>query len=246
MILNELRRLQIIQFGVGGTGSWLTMYISKFLGNITTRFNSDDLNVTYTIIDPDTVEHRNVLRQNFTNEDVGRAKVTATKRKNMLQFSKIYPAYDSPQTRKRIGDYVDESGDNIRHLNVIFGCVDSNKIRRNIFSYCKNDSDRKTVYIDAGNDVYHGQVITSAFNVEPNPTFNNAHLFENVNLYKVFPKDQSDQNNDNCAFFGDQTQSVNMMSANIQFMCLQQLLVNDTLPPNYYTFNASGYSVFEI
>lgn len=252
MILNELRRLRVFQFGVGGTGSWLAVYVSKFLGNIANRFDPDGLTVSYFIIDPDIVEERNIRRQNFTEEDIGRSKVSATVKKNISNFRNINPAFRSIKTRKQMKDYHSIGGSatgntSRRFLDIVFGCVDDNQTRRNIFSLGKNDSCRKMVYIDAGNDLYHGQVVTTAFNVVNNaPTFNNARFFKNPNIHKIYKPQENTGNNDNCAFFGDQTQGVNMMAANIQFLCLQQLLVNDTLPPNYYSYNSSGYSVFEI
>ena len=253
MILNELRNLRVIQFGVGG-GSWLATYISKFLGNITSRFDPGDLHVQYDIVDPDIVEDRNVRRQNFNEVDIGRSKAAITKIKNMQNFSEINPVTKTIRTRKEMKNFgiADGNLETIpnwrRNLTIVFGCVDDVTFRRNMFSYGKQDAKTKMIYIDVGNDLFHGQVITTIFNIdETPPTFNNVRHFKNPNMHKIFKKeDANTEATETCAFFGDQTQSVNLMGAILQFVALQQILVNDTLPPNYYTYNSSGYSVFEI
>lgn len=242
MILDQMNNLTVIQFGVGGTGSWLAKPVAKFLRNISMRFPNESIMVEYNLVDPDFVEDRNILRQNFDPQDIGRNKASTIKRSLVYTFNTIICYQHRMETKNKILNFIQGKPGNNRSLKVIFGCIDNNKVRRSIFYACKNHS-YPIVYIDGGNELYHGQIVTSAFNT---PMFRNNNSFKNLNFNKLFPENVVNNEDQNCAFFGDQSQAINMMCANLQFINFQQLLVNETLPPNWITFNSSGYSVFEI
>jgi hypothetical protein len=255
------RRINIFQIGVGGTGSWLVYPMCKFLNNIQNRFGRDNLLINYILVDDDFVEERNILRQNFDPGDIERSKVMATIRKYCYAFNNLIGIRFRPTTKSKFqklfyGDLI--SG--IRPTNAmtfVFGCVDDNKARRGLFNYFnKYEKKIPIVYFDSGNDLYHGQIVTTIFNLDiwyqylyddDWRWFKNERKFKQPKFLKMFPlKIQEGEAEETCAFFGDQSQGVNIQAANLLFLNFQNSLVENRLPPPVINFNAAGYSTFEI
>lgn len=267
-LIDHYRRINIFQIGVGGTGSWLVPPMCKFLNNMSRRFGQDRLKTNYLLFDDDIVSEENIMRQNFDEYDIGRSKVMALIRK----YTHMYP--DMVGIRLRMNskarlDTVFKAGQyksiSMNYAaNFVFGCSDNNKSRRALFNYFSKHLKFQSpvVYFDSGNDVHHGQVVTTAFEeVEKYEglgdsfinslrlmNFRNGKRFEQPPFLKMFPaKDDRETNeNETCAFFGDQTQSVNMLAANMLFINFQQAVLQGMLPPPIINFNNAGYSTFEL
>lgn len=237
--------IKIIQIGAGGTGGWLVPPLLKFLNNI--RLRNIDINIEYLLIDNDTVELRNTLRQNFNEIDEGFLKVRALQRSNYwADFLKGIPErLEKPKDFKK---YIDEQLlINNRSLNIVIGCVDDILTRRKIFTRLNKLKPIPTIYIDSGNELYNGQVVTCCFDLEGEYLkLRNLGRFKNPKFLKIYPKDKQENNNQNCAFFGDQSQSINMISSVMIFANIQKILIEELLPANYIQYNSSGYSNFEI
>lgn len=253
-ILNNFSKIVIVQVGCGGTGSWLVPYVSKLANNIKLRTVSDDF-INYTIFDDDIVEQRNILRQNFSSWDIGKNKAQALINKNVFEFQ------DIKANVTRVKRYIDILPDNLPAVDqlptlfIILGCCDNNKARQTMFKISKLISKKiksTVVYIDSGNLLHNGQIITTSFNF---PEDNQQELFKKkkkkkrkINFKKMFPI-ESDENNipqQSCAFFGDQSQAINIMAATLMFINLQKIFVTLELPPEIIEFNSSGYSTFEL
>jgi len=254
-ILNTFSKIVITQVGCGGTGSWLVPFVSKLANNIKMRsVNSDFIN--YTVFDYDVVEPRNILRQNFSSWDIGKNKALALISKSVFEFQDIKAGI------KKVKKYTDILPDNLPTndqllvLFILLGCCDNNKARQDLLKISKLISKKiknsSVVYIDSGNLLYNGQIITTAFNF---PEDNQQDLFKkkkrkkiNINFKKMFPIDNDDNETpqQSCAFFGDQSQAINIMAATLTFINLQKILVSLELPPELITFNSSGYSTFEL
>ena len=71
-VVTDFEKIYIIQIGCGGTGSWLVSPLSKFVSNVRSR-----VPIKYYLVDNDHVEERNILRQNFSNWDIGKSKTSA-------------------------------------------------------------------------------------------------------------------------------------------------------------------------
>lgn len=256
------RRINIFQIGVGGTGSWLVFPMCKFLQNIQNRFGRDNLLIHYILVDDDFVEDRNTMRQNFEPWEIEQSKVMATVRKYCYSFDKLVGIRYRPTTKAKFkklfyGDLLTS----IRPTNAmtfVFGCVDDNKARRGLFNYfSKHEKTIPIVYFDSGNDLYHGQIVTTAFNLDQRYPggyidekdwfwFQNEQRFKQPKFLKMFPlKVQEGEAEETCAFFGDQSQGVNIQAANLLFLNFQNALVEYRLPPSVINFNAAGYSTFE-
>jgi PRTRC genetic system ThiF family protein len=70
VILPEVATTTIIQVGVGGTGSWLAMSLARLVCHA----GQAGQTVKLVLVDPDTVEERNVGRQGFSPAEVGQNK----------------------------------------------------------------------------------------------------------------------------------------------------------------------------
>ena len=254
-ILNQFSKIVIAQVGCGGTGSWLVPFVSKLANNIKLRTVSDDF-INYTIFDDDIVEQRNILRQNFSSWDIGKNKAQALINKNVFEFQ------DIKANVTRVKRYIDILPDNLPAVDqlptlfIILGCCDNNKARQTMFKISKLISKKiksSVVYIDSGNLLYNGQIITKAFNF---PQDNQQDLFKKkrekkskIDFKKMFPIENDENSNipqQSCAFFGDQSQAINIIAATLMFINLQKILISLELPPEIVIFNSSGYSTFEL
>jgi molybdopterin/thiamine biosynthesis adenylyltransferase len=254
MIFDQIRNLHVFQIGVGGTGSWLVAPIAKFLNNLSQRFGVNT-EMSYTIVDDDTVEDRNILRQNFTHDDIGRSKSVVHVRKNFMVFKNLFHVPNRLKTPAQVknlfyGELEIDKDVVVRRqyensLTIIFGCVDNNDARQLMYSFLKNRMDTPVIYFDCGNNLHSGQIVTNWFRI---PEEWNLTGIKNkqVNFKKMFPKNAEDGPTQSCAFFGDQSQSINMFSATMAFANLQTLIINNQMPPVLKNFNSSGYSTFEI
>lgn len=154
----------VIVVGCGGTAGRLIPLISQLMS----RGAYQDLFPTITLIDGDEVEVKNLNRQNFIAEDVGRnkAEVLAERYGNAFEI----PIIAIPHFYENSGDMrswlVGRLPENMRRLVMdrpytIFLCVDNMVARFNIISGVIQDT-RATgtlnTIIDAGNENTYGQV----------------------------------------------------------------------------------------
>lgn len=253
MISDYFRTISIIQIGVGGTGSWLVKPITKFLNNLARRFG-ERLNLQYKIIDSDIVEDRNIYRQNFESWHIGqlKSKVLA------LTNAEIFPIFNYSINIKTKTNLAKVVFDNLtsrenRKLCILLGCVDNNKCRKIIYSFMKNTL-VPVIYLDSGNNLHNGQIVSWVnipFITKKNPehildcpdTFKNH---KNISFNKIFPKDSEEENTGSCAFFGDQSQSINMIASTQLFSAIQKIIIESEMPPSLITFNSSGMSLAQI
>ncbi len=144
---NQFNSIHILQVGAGGNGGYLVQQISKMIYAI--RSKGDSLDITYTLVDGDRFEAKNLLRQPCIEEDIGlnKARVLAER------YSEVYDIDIS---------YVDRFVESVDDLSVVFaksssevlkiiiGCVDNNASRAIL-----NDlhlSLSNSIYIDSGVD----------------------------------------------------------------------------------------------
>jgi molybdopterin/thiamine biosynthesis adenylyltransferase len=265
-ILDHFKNISVIQIGCGGTGSWLVPYVSKLLNNIRLRM-PEDSQVMYKLVDDDTVEERNILRQNFNSWDIGKSKAIALLGRNYYSLLETQAITTHIKTLTMMKHIIFKSKTFPiellqKTLTIVLGCVDNNKSRQHINNFLKKihtKTPSPMVYLDAGNLLYNGQVVTMSYGynefiIEKLHEFNQEEsnklklkTKKKINFNKMFeiPK-ENEEAQQSCAFFGDQTQAMNIMAATILFCNLQKILINSEIPPNIITFNSSGYSTFEL
>jgi hypothetical protein len=265
------KRIVIIQVGCGGTGSWLVPLASKLLNNIKLRL-PETTEVVYKIIDDDTVEERNILRQNFSSWDIGKGKAMSLISRYCYNFKNMISITKRMKVKKDLQELIFLPGDdpfiNVSDMRqetlvIIIGCVDNNKSRQLINKLAKTINKEllcPIVYIDSGNLLYNGQIVTMShgFNeflikmineFEPEKAKQLERQIKSrkkINFNKMFAIVKEEEVQQSCAFFGDQSQAVNSLAATMLFCNLQKILVASEIPPDVITFNSSGYSTFEV
>ena len=243
--------ISIIQIGCGGTGSWLVPLVSKLARNIQLRLTYNQ-SISYSIIDNDIVEDRNILRQNFTNWDIGKNKAQALVNRACYEFPDITAIGKRiNKIPDLISDYWKSLIQHGRSLSILLGCADNNKTRQLIYSFgkkiTKQNNNISAIYIDGGNLLHNGQIVTSVFNFpEERQELMKKRKKSKIKFKEMFPLEDPQEEQQSCLFFGDQSQAINIMSATLMFINLQKILVASELPPELITFNSSGYSTFEV
>lgn len=131
--INDKEKFFIV-LGAGGTGSWLVPTLSKMTKNLL-------------LIDGDLVEDKNVLRQNFFEEDVNKYKSEVIGNRYNVPYVTEY--IKSKEELEEIISYYDAN-------EIVFvGCLDNNASRHLIQDVYKDLDD--VIWLDSGNAERHGQ-----------------------------------------------------------------------------------------
>ncbi len=153
-------RLVILLVGCGGTGSWAAHVLAQFA--VWARDKS--IGVDMYFIDPDSVETKNLVRQNFCQAEVGYPKAFTL----AWRFNAAFGLQITPVVRKFEAAMLSEyrprlvSGD--KTLTLIVGAVDNTAARQEIASALTERladgwSRSRWWWIDAGNERNTGQVL---------------------------------------------------------------------------------------
>ena len=151
--------VKIIVLGAGGTGGYLIPHLYRI------AFADKDRNYRIIICDGDIVEPKNLIRQNFIEQDIGRNKAAVLAERYAGAFGiecEYVPEYiESEQRLSELvrPDFVKSFWSNISETQrvILIGCVDNNKSRaicHNVFYETES-----LVYIDSGNGEHTGQVV---------------------------------------------------------------------------------------
>lgn len=268
-LIEHCKKIVVLQVGCGGTGSWLVPLVSKLLGNIKLRL-PETIELTYILNDNDVVEDRNILRQNFNKWDIGKGKAMSLISSYCYNFKNMSAITNRIKNLKNLFDIVfntelpyDPYEIRQETLVVVIGCVDNNKSRQFLDKILKRFNKKyecPIVYIDSGNLLYNGQIVTlsygfNEFLIQLISEFEEERakqlkqqlkLKKKINLKEMFPLTDEEEVTQSCAFFGDQSQSINSLAATMLFCNLQKILISSEIPPKIITFNSSGYSTFEV
>jgi PRTRC genetic system ThiF family protein len=143
------RDAHIVLVGCGGTGSFLALHLARLAYHARDRY---DMDLRLTFIDPDTVEYRNLGRQNFAPAEVGRNKARALAWRYNRAFGLDIHAFPCKFDRRRLRDRW-----NIWHL--IIGAVDNAAARRSIAKADLWSGQHNNWWLDCGNEEHAGQVL---------------------------------------------------------------------------------------
>ena len=154
--VGEFKRVSLMLAGCGGTGSFAALHLARLAWVL----QGKGLDVDLAFIDPDTVEAKNIGRQNFCPAEVGRAKAETLAWRYAAAFGlTVVPLVDRFEAARK--DYRWGFGD----LTVVAGCVDTPAARREITEMSFGS---RCWWLDSGNDLYNGQVmIGNAHDPEP-------------------------------------------------------------------------------
>lgn len=221
--------------GTGGTGSHLTSFITQLLGNA--PFKNRD--ITLTLVDGDIVEEKNLKTQKFLHKDINKNKAEVLSDRYGAIYDKDILYIDKYiQSEADINNLLMAS--NYKScMNIIISCVDNNAARRIIDGHFNSYDHRdQLIYIDAGNSSgngdKHGQVIVGY--KQGSETF-----LPSISHY--FPLE--DEKIDTTLSCGEQMAlniqniGANMTSALTVFNIVNEILSNERIPGDIFTFNAT-------
>lgn len=158
----------IFVVGCGGTGSRLVPALVQFIRSITKEHNPTGWlgSTNIVLIDGDIVEQKNLLRQNFIANDVNKNKAAVLANRygkhfemNVVAYPKFIEKGMRADTFRR--DVADTCGITLdQHTNdMVIMCVDSAEARRIVLTaLAPVMPNKRSVYIDAGNEDAFGQV----------------------------------------------------------------------------------------
>ena len=208
----------IFQIGVGGTGSYLVVPMKKFLDSLIKSDNT----INYILIDNDIVEEKNVLRQNFNKDNIGKYKCEIFNDREYILS--ITERLDKRIFNLLINKLKESNNDNT--INIIIGCVDTIQSRLDIAKLLKlyltkSNKIYPTFYVDSGNFIDTGQSYVFDYSKknandieeEINKIFNNDEFA--VKMDKEFPS---------CTNNGDQSIAANFQAASLLYNIVTEIL----------------------
>ncbi|MBA4375818.1 MAG: thiamine biosynthesis protein ThiF [Anaerolinea sp.] len=147
LILPAENKINLLMVGCGGTGSWLAPAVAR-VGKILIERFSREIEIAF--FDPDTVEEKNIYRQNFCAAEIGKNKASALAERYGQAWGIEIGAVN--QTFKELDRRFYGS------MAFIIGCVDNAKARQSI-SKCIQGG---VAWLDCGNTKSYGQVLLGA------------------------------------------------------------------------------------
>ena len=152
------RPVKIVMLGAGGTGGHIAPHLYRLLYSLNRP-------ARFIVCDGDTVEAKNLVRQNFIAADLGenKAKALAERYSSVFGIEAEYVP-DYVETGEKLSQLIEPrqwrygyARPVISELVILIGAVDNNKSRKlchGVFQEAK-----EVVYIDSGNGEYGGQVV---------------------------------------------------------------------------------------
>ncbi|MEO1800478.1 MAG: ThiF family adenylyltransferase [Cyanobacteria bacterium J06629_2] len=172
IILPVYKQVEFYLVGCGGTGSWLAPSLCRIARTLSEQGKA----TTLIFIDPDAVERKNVLRQNFCDAEIGLNKAQTLALRYSLSWGveiNALPALFDSQIVAR--DYYQRE----HKLKIIIGCVDNALARQSIThalsqyqSWHTRDVATELWWLDCGNHSNSGQVLIG------------SHLSTEIDVYK--------------------------------------------------------------
>lgn len=153
VVLPAVERLTVVLVGVGGTGSAL----APALARLAYHLRSKGVMLKLFFVDHDVVEFRNVLRQNFTEHEVGYFKADALAFRLNAAFGMDITAVPAPFFAVRFDGWT-AGCDRRTGANLIISAVDNHLARREIARAMEAQNGR-WFCLDLGNEYHSGQVL---------------------------------------------------------------------------------------
>ena len=168
----------IIVIGCGGTGSWLIPKLVKTINDMK-RKNLITKDFTLALVDGDVIEHKNLIRQNFIEQDIGKNKAavmadrysphlnegisTVYLDKYLTKIKENLEGKDKDNfvnTDSFLSDFTEENT-----ATIIFNLVDNDNARKSLHCSASYLSNRSNIIIaDVGNEDTFGQLYASFYN----------------------------------------------------------------------------------
>lgn len=224
------KTLDFLIVGLGGTGGHLVHNLLRFL-----KYNEEyDSRIIFA--DADKVENKNLGRQNFFVNDIGKNKAEVLANRYSAGFGlpiKVHKKFIESETD--INRLLDSN-----RFPIIISCVDNLQARQ-VMSDFTNKRKLPIIYIDSGNNKYNGQVLlsTGGTNVLENFDTKLQTFFEVYpDLYNENAVKKSDESCDDHAVEDIQTITANLTSANTICQMVANLLSDEGINYHKVEFDA--------
>jgi PRTRC genetic system ThiF family protein len=218
----------ILVIGCGGTGSYIIPNLVRLIAN-------SKQPVCLTIADADTVENKNLIRQNFIKSDVGKNKAEALARRYSTAFGipiQFIPKYlESPND---IGGALRSASANGISFGsgvpLIISCVDNIKSRQFMIEALAAYYPTSAYLLDCGNEDSAGQVLLShlaADKVAASGQYRTPHIMEIYPELKERAKTDKLASELSCAEMAESTTQfgfVNLTAATIALNFIYDIL----------------------
>jgi PRTRC genetic system ThiF family protein len=165
VLLPIVKEASIHLIGAGGTGSWLAPHLARIARLLE---EAHQLRVRVVFWDPDTVEEKNIYRQNFCEAEVGVNKAQALARRYGHAWGMEVIALGAPFARQKL--YSNNLAQRYAgsEMHVLVSCVDNNRARQEIMKCCQEIP--SAWWMDTGNIKTAGQVSVGRLLLEREPS----------------------------------------------------------------------------
>lgn len=154
MKFSQIAPIKIIVLGAGGTGGYVIPHLYR-IGHAINR------KIRIIVCDGDVVEKKNLIRQNFIAQDIGRNKAQVQAERYSAAFGiecEYRPDFIENEEELMTLTRPDHTGyGNPNQRVILLGCVDNNRSRQLCHKVFYRQRD--LVYIDSGNGEHTGQVV---------------------------------------------------------------------------------------
>lgn len=233
-------RARIIIVGLGGTGGYVFYYLSRLVAALKEVPDEDKgTDFQIVLVDPDIVEGKNTVRQNFIAQDIGKFKVEVLSERygNIYRMNIPYRAEEINNADHLVNLLTSKIAGFRPTIGCLLGCVDNNATRQIFHEAFKNCPD-PLVYIDSGNDEWAGQVFLGC------KGRGNNTIIEPVGCY--FPDILEDEDTKLPSELSCQEQAVsspqnittNITAATAMFNLFNQLFIEKGIETRGITFDA--------
>jgi len=234
--------VNIIVVGAGGTGGYLIRDLARFIYSV--QQDHSDLKIELTIIDGDIVEEKNLIRQNFIKQDIGKYKAEVLAERYSAAFGIEISAVTEMLTDINAKNRIFSSYNN-NYCNIVVGCVDNNQTRRIIHNALRN---KKIYWLDAGNERKSGQIVLgmgSGYRGYGDDLFSSHHLPYVTDIYPEILDPLMDDTDKtiSCAersLADAQNIFVNLSAATYLLNFLRQLILKEKISLSSLEFNIKG------
>ena len=236
MKYSKMAPVKIVVLGAGGTGGYVIPHLYRlgYASEHPTRI---------IVCDGDVVENKNLIRQNFVEQDIGRNKAQALAARYAAAFGiecEYRPEFIETQEELHILTEPDRVPYPMEPQRVILlGCVDNNKSRQ--LCHRVFEQKRDLIYIDAGNGEHTGQVVCGVRQ-------HGRTLYKPVcSLYPDLLEDEdkfpSELSCAERAVSAPQSVTANLTAATAVVSFLYDLLIAGDLKTRYVTFSSKLISM---
>lgn len=233
--------------GAGGVTSWLLPQLIKILYNYKVKNNITE-DIIIKLVDNDEISTRNLLRQNFIPEDVGKnkAQVLSDRYNEIYEGIKVvyipkYFYFDIFLERFEVDLGVTEEDFENKYINLsqIFGycdilinCVDNEVSKHMLDYYIKFRHSLSLMYFSSGCDMYNGNIFSSNFK-----DYQYSEYFKD----NTFIEEDARIDTPECAVLAEQASAEQTFDSNNMAANLLAVLLNNYIsdPTNYETLRTN-------